>query len=60
MKNVLPFVDEITLVTLGPLTNVALALRLDAKIGAKLKDFVVMGGNIEGKWMLHWFINISF
>ncbi len=42
------FVDEITLVTLGPLTNVALALRLDPTIGSKLKDFVVMGGNIEG------------
>ncbi len=40
--------DEITLVTLGPLTNVALALRLDASIGSKLKDFVVMGGSIEG------------
>ena len=40
---------EITLVAVGPLTNVALALRLDEKLGSKLKDFIVMGGNIHGK-----------
>lgn len=39
---------EISLVAVGPLTNIALALRLDDQLGNKLKNFVVMGGNIEG------------
>ena len=38
-----------TLVALGPLTNIALALRLDDKLPSKLKEVVIMGGNIEGK-----------
>jgi len=38
----------LTLIALAPLTNVALALRLDPKFGRKLKDLAVMGGNIEG------------
>ena len=35
---------EITLITLGPLTNVALALQLDPSIAGKVKRCVVMGG----------------
>jgi purine nucleosidase len=35
---------EITLVTLGPLTNVALALQLDPSIATKVKRCVMMGG----------------
>ncbi len=40
---------EVYLVALGPLTNVAIALRLDENLGKKLKEIVVMGGNIQGK-----------
>lgn len=39
---------EITLVALAPLTNIALALRLDPDFGSKLKEVFIMGGNIEG------------
>ena len=35
----------LTLVTLGPLTNIALALALDPTIAAKVSRCVVMGGN---------------
>ncbi|KAI0238361.1 putative uridine nucleosidase 1 [Lamellibrachia satsuma] len=40
---------EINLICLGPLTNVALALRLDPDFGSKLKDCFIMGGNYHGK-----------
>ena len=40
------FPEEITLVCLGPLTNLALALRLDPL--EAIKEVVVVGGNIEG------------
>ena len=40
---------EITLVPIGPLTNIALACRLDPAICSKVKDLVIMGGNIEAK-----------
>ena len=40
---------EITLVAIGPLTNVALACRLDPGFSSRLKNIVIMGGNIEGK-----------
>ncbi|KAM8888096.1 inosine-uridine preferring nucleoside hydrolase [Synchiropus picturatus] len=40
---------QVTLVALGPLTNLALAVRLDPGFPEKLKDLVIMGGNIEGK-----------
>ncbi len=36
------------LVALGPLTNLALALRLDPDFGKKLKSCFIMGGNYEG------------
>lgn len=40
--------NQLTLVTLGPLTNVALALRLDPSFAYKLKQLVIMGGNYLG------------
>lgn len=43
------FPDEITLVCLGPLTNLALAIKLDPSIKNKLKQIVMMGGNIYGR-----------
>lgn len=39
---------EITLVTLGPLTNIALALQLDPSIAGKVRECVVMGGVAQG------------
>lgn len=36
---------------LGPLTNLALAVRLDPCFPQKLKDLYVMGGNMEGETM---------
>jgi len=36
---------EITLVPVGPLTNVALALRLEPRIVQNVKEVVIMGGN---------------
>ncbi|MBK7893789.1 MAG: nucleoside hydrolase [Anaerolineaceae bacterium] len=37
---------EYTLVAIGPLTNIAVALKLDPKLPEKLKRFVVMGGAV--------------
>ncbi|HEX2908059.1 MAG TPA: nucleoside hydrolase [Phototrophicaceae bacterium] len=38
---------EYTLVALGPLTNIALAIQLDPSFPAKIKQFVFMGGTIQ-------------
>jgi purine nucleosidase len=40
---------QLTLLTLGPLTNVALAIRLDAGFLANLERLVIMGGAVEAK-----------
>lgn len=40
---------EYTLVTLGPLTNIALAIRLDPTFAHKIGRWVCMGGNIRGQ-----------
>jgi inosine-uridine nucleoside N-ribohydrolase len=48
--NVFYVPGEVTLLCLGPLTNVALALRLDPKFLTKLKNLVVLGGSVEGKY----------
>lgn len=39
--------DDVTLVATGPLTNIALAIRLEPKIVAKIKEIVIMGGSID-------------
>lgn len=39
---------ELTLVAIGPLTNVALALRLDPTLPGKVHQLVVMGGCVRG------------
>lgn len=41
--------NQVSLVALGPLTNLALAVRLDPCFPQKLKDLFIMGGNKEGK-----------
>ena len=42
------FAGQITLVTLGPLTNVAVALRQDPSIAGAVSECVVMGGTGQG------------
>jgi inosine-uridine nucleoside N-ribohydrolase len=39
---------EVTLVPVGPLTNIALALRLEPRIAQHVKEVVIMGGNALG------------
>ncbi|MFT5193441.1 MAG: purine nucleosidase, partial [Candidatus Promineifilaceae bacterium] len=41
--------NEFTLVAIGPLTNIALALKLDPTLPGKIKRFVVMGGAVTAK-----------
>ncbi|KAG8586752.1 hypothetical protein GDO81_005473 [Engystomops pustulosus] len=40
---------EINLVALGPLTNLALAVKMDPSLPKKLKNLCIMGGNIQGR-----------
>ena len=40
---------EMTLVAIGPLTNIAVALKLDPLLPEKLKRFVVMGGAVTSR-----------
>jgi inosine-uridine nucleoside N-ribohydrolase len=39
---------EISIVAVGPLTNVALALRADPDLAGKLRSIVIMGGSLSG------------
>jgi purine nucleosidase len=39
--------DEMTLIAIGPLTNLALALQRDQKGMAKLREIVIMGGAVR-------------
>ena len=39
---------EITLVALGPMTNLALALALDPDVATKVRELVFMGGGLSG------------
>lgn len=43
---------EITLVTIGPLTNIALACRIDENFPSRVKELIVMGGNHTGTFIL--------
>lgn len=45
IEQVMSAPGEITLVPVGPLTNIALALRLEPRIAANVKEVVLMGGN---------------
>ncbi|VDM24238.1 unnamed protein product [Toxocara canis] len=40
--------NDVTLVCIGPLTNIALAMKLDADFVRRPKEMVIMGGNIYG------------
>lgn len=39
--------NELTLITLGPLTNIALACKIDPQFPSKIKQWVLMGGTIS-------------
>ncbi len=39
---------QITIVTLGPLTNIALAMKLNKSFERNVKNLVIMGGTMEG------------
>jgi inosine-uridine nucleoside N-ribohydrolase len=39
---------EITLITIGPLTNIATALTADAELARMIKSLVMMGGSLSG------------
>lgn len=45
VRSVMDAPGQITLVPLGPLTNVALALQLEPTLGSQLAGIVLMGGN---------------
>lgn len=45
IEQVMAAPNEITLVPIGPLTNIALALRLEPRIVQNVKQVVLMGGN---------------
>ena len=47
LETVTRYPDELTLVALGPLTNVAKAIRKDAANMQRLQKIVVMGGAFE-------------
>jgi len=40
---------ELTVITLGPLTNLAIAINIDPDFASNVKDIYIMGGNIHGK-----------
>ncbi|MEO7012926.1 MAG: nucleoside hydrolase [Dokdonella sp.] len=43
------FAGQLTLVALGPLTNLALALRLDPQLPSRFARLVIMGGAVNGR-----------
>lgn len=47
------FPGELSLVALGPLTNIAMAVRLDPELPSKYKELIVMGGAIYAKGNTH-------
>ena len=47
LKLAYQFPNELTLIAVGPLTNLALALKKDAEGMRKLKELVIMGGSVR-------------
>ncbi|MGE3271853.1 MAG: nucleoside hydrolase [Chloroflexota bacterium] len=47
VEHIMASPGEITLIALGPLTNVALALRLEPKLASSVKEIVLMGGAVR-------------
>ena len=49
IETVMAAPGEITLVPIGPLTNVALALSLEPRVATAVREIVCMGGNVRGQ-----------
>ncbi len=47
------FPGQLTLVALGPLTNLALALRIDPELPSRFARLVIMGGAVNGRGNTH-------
>lgn len=47
IDTVLQHPDQITIVAVGPLTNLALAIRMEPRFTAAVKELVIMGGSIN-------------
>ena len=47
-RTVRKYPGEVTLLTIGPLTNVALALRSDTDLAGMIRSLVMMGGSLSG------------
>jgi inosine-uridine nucleoside N-ribohydrolase len=47
VEHVMASPGELTLIALGPLTNVALALRLEPRLATSLREIVLMGGAVR-------------
>jgi inosine-uridine nucleoside N-ribohydrolase len=47
------FAGQLTVVALGPLTNLALALRLDPELPRRVARLVIMGGAVNGRGNTH-------
>ncbi|PIO58233.1 Inosine-uridine preferring nucleoside hydrolase, partial [Teladorsagia circumcincta] len=52
--------DDITLVCIGPLTNVALAYKLDRNFAKRLRKLVILGGNYFGVGNMSEFSSAEF
>jgi inosine-uridine nucleoside N-ribohydrolase len=50
---------DTTLACIGPLTNIALALKLDPRFRKWAKKIVIMGGNIHGRLNSFYYQNYS-
>ncbi len=46
VENIMAHPGEITLVTVGPMTNLGLALQLEPRIAQNVREVVIMGGNV--------------
>jgi len=47
-RTVRKYPGEVTLITIGPLTNVGVALRGDPELAAMVRNLVMMGGSLSG------------
>lgn len=50
IRKVMESAGDITLVPVGPLTNIAMAMRREPAILSKIQEIVIMGGGTFGNW----------